>query len=271
MKYVATTSSSDDDRQRRQVAGQGAEHRGEVRDHEPVLVLDGLGPVRDAGQVERTQVRRPAGTASGHRPGAPENHRSARNAATPTAMMLIATPETMWSTPKITVASACSAPPMAPKSHRCDDGLPRAVVVAEVARPDGAQDHHALEADVDHAGALGPEAGEAGQRDRDEGGDRLAQGAGRVELVAAGDHPGEGDQREARRSSQPTPAPCRGAVETSARPWARAARWRRSCRDLRLRCGAGRAVRPRRAAPAPGCSGGRPRRRPPRSAPARPG
>ncbi len=31
-------------------------------------------------------------------------------------MMLIATPETMWSTPTMTVAKACSAPASRPKS-----------------------------------------------------------------------------------------------------------------------------------------------------------
>jgi hypothetical protein len=30
--------------------------------------------------------------------------------------MLIATPETTWSTPKVTVAIACSRPPAAPKT-----------------------------------------------------------------------------------------------------------------------------------------------------------
>ena len=48
-------------------------------------------------------------------------------------MMLIATPETMWSTPKITVAIACSSPPMRAEQHRAEDAGPRAVVVAEVA------------------------------------------------------------------------------------------------------------------------------------------
>ena len=34
----------------------------------------------------------------------------------PAARMLIATPETTWSTPKVTVATACSSPPSAPNS-----------------------------------------------------------------------------------------------------------------------------------------------------------
>ena len=49
-------------------------------------------------------------------PGRPEKNASARKPATPSAMMLIATPETMWSTPKVTVASACRAPPRAPNA-----------------------------------------------------------------------------------------------------------------------------------------------------------
>ncbi len=48
-------------------------------------------------------------------PGNPLNQASARKPLTPAAMMLIATPETMWSTPMITVAKACRAPPRIPK------------------------------------------------------------------------------------------------------------------------------------------------------------
>ena len=81
-------------------------------------------------------------------------------------MMLIATPETMWSTPKITVATACSRPPSSPAAIAPSDALPWAVVVAEVAGTERAEDHHALEADVDDAGALGPQAAETGQPDR---------------------------------------------------------------------------------------------------------
>ena len=48
-------------------------------------------------------------------PLSPVNVIAARYCVAPSAMMLIATPETMWSTPKITVAIACSRPPSAPK------------------------------------------------------------------------------------------------------------------------------------------------------------
>ncbi len=48
--------------------------------------------------------------------GRPVNVSAARYCATPSAMMLIATPDTMWSTPKVTVAIACSRPPSAPQN-----------------------------------------------------------------------------------------------------------------------------------------------------------
>src|SRR3954452_11569491 len=41
---------------------------------------------------------------------------SDRKQTTPAARMLIATPEIVWSTPKVTVATACSSPPRAPIS-----------------------------------------------------------------------------------------------------------------------------------------------------------
>ena len=49
-------------------------------------------------------------------PGRSAKSSSARNCAVPAAMMLIATPETMWSTPNTTVATACSMPPSAPRA-----------------------------------------------------------------------------------------------------------------------------------------------------------
>ena len=55
------------------------------------------------------------GDCVGPPPSSALNQASARNPATPRAMMLMATPETMWSTPNTTVASACSAPPSSPR------------------------------------------------------------------------------------------------------------------------------------------------------------
>ena len=49
-------------------------------------------------------------------PATPVNAIAARKRATPGAMMLIATPLTMWSTPKVTVANACNRPPRAPNT-----------------------------------------------------------------------------------------------------------------------------------------------------------
>jgi hypothetical protein len=45
---------------------------------------------------------------------------------------------------------------------------PRAVVVGEVGAAEGAEDHHPLETDVDHARALRPQAAEGGEQDRDD-------------------------------------------------------------------------------------------------------
>ncbi len=56
------------------------------------------------------------GDCVGPPPGSPAKNASARKPVTPAAVMLIATPETMWSTPKTTVASPCRAPPMTPKA-----------------------------------------------------------------------------------------------------------------------------------------------------------
>jgi hypothetical protein len=48
-------------------------------------------------------------------PGASEKYSFDRNNANPGASRLIATPEMMWSTPKVTVATACSSPASAPR------------------------------------------------------------------------------------------------------------------------------------------------------------
>ena len=115
MKYVATTSSTDTtvSSDRSWVSAPSTEARSETtnqclsstplaQSEIPVMLID-AGPSTGGDWV-------------GPPPWSPENHRSARNAATPTAMMLMATPDTMWSTPKMTVASACSAPPIAPNT-----------------------------------------------------------------------------------------------------------------------------------------------------------
>ena len=88
-------------------------------------------------------------------PGDAGRTSAARYWVTPSARMLIATPETMWSTPKVTVARAWSRPPSAPHDDADEQPGPRAPLVAGPAGAPGAEDHHALEADVDHARALG--------------------------------------------------------------------------------------------------------------------
>ena len=70
---------------------------------------------------------------------------------------------------------------------RTDETPPRAEVVAEEASAPRAEDHHALEADVDDAGPLGPEAAETGQGDRHREADRRDEQARRVDVVGAGD------------------------------------------------------------------------------------
>ncbi len=47
-------------------------------------------------------------------PGSPAKVRVARYCTAPREMMLIATPEMMWSTPKMTVAMAWMSPPIIP-------------------------------------------------------------------------------------------------------------------------------------------------------------
>ena len=49
-------------------------------------------------------------------PGASLNSSLDRYSAMPGARMLIATPEMMWSTPTVTVTSACSSPPSRPQT-----------------------------------------------------------------------------------------------------------------------------------------------------------
>ena len=79
----------------------------------------------------------------------------------------MATPETMWSTPKVTVATACTGRRARRRQDAGEHAGPRPVLPADPAGAEpGAEDHHALEADVDHAGALGPQPAEAGQADR---------------------------------------------------------------------------------------------------------
>ena len=82
----------------------------------------------------------------------------------------MATPETMWSTPKVDGGDGVQqAAEHAAEDAGQDAGQGRRGASRKPA-PKGAEDHHAFEADVDHAGPLGPQAAETGEADR-RGGD----------------------------------------------------------------------------------------------------
>ncbi len=92
-----------------------------------------------------------------------------------------------------------------------DDAGPRAPLVAGPGTEEGAEDHHAFEADVDHARALGPQAAETGEADRHGEGEGGGDLAGAGDVVGAGDdaygaqgeqRPGE-EQQDARQAHPP--------------------------------------------------------------------
>jgi hypothetical protein len=129
-------------------------------------------------------------------PFTPSKAITERNWVTPRPRMLIATPETMWSTPKVTVATACSSPPAAPKRVPTSTAGPGAPLVAGPAGTPGPHDHHALEADVHDAGALGPEPAEPAMPiGTGEGQARAGCPAG-GEVVRTGDHPDDAQQED---------------------------------------------------------------------------
>ena len=113
----------------------------------------------------------------------------------------MATPDTMWSTPNVTVATAWRSPPSAPPRRRDERG-PRPPLVPGPAGPPGAEDHHALEADVDHAGPLGDEAAEAGQGDgqREDEHGRASRDDSRAGLAAV--TPSAEEAQQAERSAR---------------------------------------------------------------------
>ena len=107
---------------------------------------------------------------------------------------------------------------------RAGDAGPGAVVVAEVAGTPGAEDHHALEADVDDAGPLRPEAAETGEHDRDDGDQGRGDRAARDQVVGAGDllQQREPEQQPEERGGEPparqAAARCFGAAAGSTTP-----------------------------------------------------
>ena len=84
---------------------------------------------------------------------------------------------------------------------------PRAVrEVREGGAEERPEDHHSLETDVDHAGPLGPQPAETGERDRHRGGDRRAERAARGDVVRVAQHPDEGQEDDAEDEGQYDPA-----------------------------------------------------------------
>ena len=189
----------------------------------------------------------------------------------PSARMLMATPETMWSTPKVTVAIACSrppsAPPMTPTRSR-----PRGPTGSRPSRAEpGAEDHHAFEADVDDAGPLGPQAAEAGQADR-HGERRARRPSAPAEVMSSAPvmrRTTETRTRQRRRSaghratSHPAPAPAGAGSRcaASAAVGLRSAHAGTSCFVGRRRRVAGRVRADLALLACAGRSAGRPRRR----------
>ena len=122
----------------------------------------------------------------------------------------MATPETTWSTPKVTVARACSRPPRAPNRDAAHEGGHPAPLVAGEPGPPGAEDHHPLEADVDHAGPLGEEPAQRGEADRHGEQQRRRHRRRRRQGVLAADLADDREQHErAERQPQRAPAPDR--------------------------------------------------------------
>ena len=105
------------------------------------------------------------------------------------------------------------------EEDRAEDSDPGTVVVGEERATPRPEDHHALETDVDDARALAPEAAEAGQPDRHGQRDRGREGAGRVDVLGAGDHP-DGGEHDDRAADDGEPEPP-GAMDGSTRRWRR--------------------------------------------------
>ena len=111
-------------------------------------------------------------------------------------------------------------------------------LVARVAGAEGAEDHHALDADVHHTGPLRPQAGQAGQRDRRRGDDRGLDGAGRGQVVAPVSSRTAETTRRSPTAARSAPTPTAAGARAGGRRRRRAGRRlresasssRRSCR-----------------------------------------
>ena len=93
-----------------------------------------------------------------------------------------------------------------PAEDRPEHPGPRPAVEGAERRAEGPEDHHSLEPDVDDAGALGPQAAQARERDRHGEGDRRRDRAGGQHVLDTGERPDRrqhDDQGEDRRGHGP--------------------------------------------------------------------
>ena len=99
------------------------------------------------------------------------------NRATPGAMMLMAKPDDDVVDAERRRRHAVQQPAEDAADDAAEDRHPRAPLPAPPAGEHRAHDHHALEADVHRAAALGEQAAEAGEGDRRGGADHHAERA----------------------------------------------------------------------------------------------
>ena len=118
------------------------------------------------GSVKRADVASTGGESVADAARLSGEHCCREEAGDAAARMLIATPDTMWSTPKVTVATRVEQPAEHAADDADDDAGPRPPLPAPPRAEPGAEDHHPFEADVDDAGSLGEEAAEPGEDDR---------------------------------------------------------------------------------------------------------
>ena len=197
-----------DDREERHLGDEAAENAGDVGDHEPVLVLQRAQRLR-SGNVT-VLIRGRLGDCVTPPPGVFTKISADRNRVMPAPRMVTATPATMWSTPKETVAMA-RIDRQRSAEDADDHPPPRPELVRAPGAEPGPEDQLTLQADVHHAGPLGPQAAEAGQPDRHREPQRRAGGAAGGDVVGAGDQPDDRDEHEhagdAQQPDRPTNTP----------------------------------------------------------------
>ena len=139
----------------------------------------------------------------------------------PTASKFIEKPETIWSARSVTANTAWMSASSIAGDHADDQAeQPRAGDVGAADAEEGAHQHHALEADVDDAAALGHDAAERGEQQRRRvaqhrgeqrrPGDDVARGCSTPDFVAPMPTRDAGDRGERPRPSRAC-APHRGS------------------------------------------------------------